>query len=168
MNDSLVQTVLSKMVVYFGDDTLRVNHALKVYSFARNIAILEDLPEQQLRIVEIAALLHDIGIKECENKYNSSAGNYQELEGPPVAKKLLEEFCLHSENLERICLLIGNHHSYEKINGMDFQILVEADFLVNIFEDKYASNQIEVLKNKYFKTRTGIKYVNEMYQKGTE
>jgi len=168
MNDSLVQTVLSKMILYFGDDTLRINHALKVYSFARNIAILEDLPEQQLRIVEIAALLHDIGIKESELKYNSSAGNYQELEGPPVAKKILEEFRLHSEVLERICLLIGNHHSYGNISGIDFQILVEADFLVNIFEDKYASDQIEILKNKYFKTRAGIKYLTKMYQKVTE
>ena len=164
MNDKLVQSVLSKMIGYFGNDILRVNHALKVYTFARSIAIFEELSDQQFRILEISSILHDIGIKECEIKYGSSAGNYQELEGPPVASKLLEEFCLHSDVIERISFLIGNHHSYEKINGIDFQILVEADFLVNIFEDNYTADQIEIVKNKYFKTRTGIKYLINIYE----
>ena len=165
MNDILVQTVMSKMILYFGNDTKRINHALKVYGFAKNIAILEDINEQELRIVEISALLHDIGIKESERKYNSSAGNYQELEGPPIAKELLEEFYLNNEVLERICKLIRNHHSYTKLSGMDFQILIEADFLVNIFEDNLSLEQIEIIKNKYFKTETGTKYLTEIYEK---
>ena len=33
---------------------------------------------------------------------------------------------------ERVAYLIGHHHTYDKIEGMDYQILVEADFLVNI------------------------------------
>lgn len=125
--------------------------------------MFENLSEQQFRILEISAILHDIGIKESEKKYNSSAGNYQELEGPPVAKKLLEEYSLHSDAIDRICLLIGNHHSYHKLSGIDFQILIEADFLVNIFEENYTASQIEALKDKYFKTKTGIKYLNNMF-----
>ena len=163
MNDALVQTVISKMIIYFESDIVRINHALKVYSFARNIAIFEDLPDEKFRVLEIASILHDIGIKESERKYNSSAGNLQEIEGPPVARELLEEFCLHSEAIERICLLIENHHSYDKLSGIDFQILIEADFLVNIFEDKYTSDQIKSVKNKYFKTKTGIKYLSSIY-----
>lgn len=166
MNDNLVQSVLPKMIGYFGKDILRINHALKVYTFARSIAIFEDLTDQQFRILELSSILHDIGIKECEIKYGSAAGNYQELEGPPVASKLLEEFHLHSNVIERISFLIGNHHSYEKINGIDFQILVEADFLVNFFEDDYTADQIDTVKNKYFKTRMGIKYLNDIYGKG--
>ena len=165
MNDNLVQSVLSKMIVYFGKDILRINHALKVYTLARNIAVFEDLSDQQFKILEISSILHDIGIKECEIKYGSSSGNYQELEGPPVALKLLEEFYLRSDVIERISFLIGNHHSYDKINGIDFQILVEADFLVNIFEDNYTVDQIASVKNKYFKTKTGIKYLTNIYEK---
>ena len=163
MNDSLVQSVLSKMIGYFKDDTQRINHALKVYSFARNISIFEYIPDEQIKIVEIASLLHDIGIKESEKKYGSSAGNYQELEGPPIASELLSEFSLPQKVIERICQLIGNHHSYDKLSGIDFQILIEADFLVNIFEDKYTASQIETVKNKYFKTKTGLKYLTSMY-----
>ena len=89
MNDYLTQNVISKMIGYFGKDIVRINHALKVYTFARNIALFENLSEQQFRVLEISSILHDIGIKVSELKYGSSAGNYQELEGPPVALKLL-------------------------------------------------------------------------------
>ena len=164
MNDYLTQNIISKMIGYFGKDIVRINHALKVYTFARNIALFENLSEQQFRVLEISSILHDIGIKVSELKYGSSAGNYQELEGPPVALKLLEEFSLHSDVIERVSFLIGNHHSYEKINGIDFQILIEADFLVNIFEDNYTTDQIETVKTKYFKTKTGIKYLTSIYQ----
>jgi len=164
MNDYLTQNIISKMIGYFGKDIVRINHALKVYTFARNIALFENLSEQQFRVLEISSILHDIGIKVSELKYGSSAGNYQELEGPPVALKLLEEFSLHSDVIERVSFLIGNHHSYEKINGIDFQILIEADFLVNIFEDNYTTDQIETVKIKYFKTKTGIKYITSIYQ----
>ena len=163
MSDILVQDVLSTIVTYFGEDAKRINHALKVYTFARNIALFEDLQGEIMMTLEISALLHDIGIKEAEKKYNSSAGNYQEQEGPAVALELLQSFSLHSKALERISYLIGNHHSYDKGNGMDFQILIEADFLVNIFEDKIEKSQVEIIKNKYFKTKRGLRYINSMY-----
>jgi hypothetical protein len=69
---------------------------------------------------------------ESERKYSSSAAKYQEMEGPPIARDLLKEFNLGTEFIERICFLIGNHHTYNKIDDIDFQILVESDFIVNI------------------------------------
>jgi len=54
-----------------------------------------------------------------------------------------------------VCHLIGNHHSYQKIDDIDFQILVEADFIVNIFEDEMKRSKIESVVNKYFKTNSG-------------
>lgn len=163
MSDILVQDVLSKMIAYFGKDTKRINHSLKVYTFVRNIALFEDLQDESMMILEISAILHDIGIKEAERKYNSADGNYQEQEGPNVAMKLLQNFSLHSKALERISYLIAHHHSYSTGTGLDFQILIEADFLVNIFEDSYERSQIETIKNKYFKTRRGLMYINDMY-----
>ncbi len=152
-----------KMIEYFENDIKRINHALKVYGFASCIARSEKLSDQEILIVEITAILHDIGIKEAEKKYNSCGGNYQEIEGPAVARQLLQETELNSEMLERICFIIGNHHSYHKIDRLDFQILVEADFLVNIFEDEMSQNSIESVRNKYFKTQTGISMIQSMY-----
>jgi len=88
---------------------------------------------------------------------------YRKIEGPPVALQLLAEFTLDKTILDRICFLIANHHSYHKINGTDFQILVESDFLVNIVEDEMQSHSIESIRRKYFKTATGISMINSMF-----
>jgi len=157
----MVDKIIESMIDYFGNDVRRINHALKVYSFARCI---EKLDRDKQTILEISAVLHDIGIKISEEKYNSSSGKYQELEGPGIARHILEKFHINDDKLNRILYIIGNHHSYSKIDGIDFQILVESDFLVNIFEDCLDKNSIESIKIKYFKTNAGIKYINTMYE----
>lgn len=159
----MIEEIIKSMINYFGNDVPRINHALKVYGFSRNIGKLEKLDDDKQFILEVSAVLHDIGIKISEEKYNSSSGKYQEVEGPKIAKEILEKFNLDSKTLNRILYIIGNHHTYSKINGIDFQILVESDFLVNIFEDNVKKDSIEVIKNKHFKTAYGTKYLNSMY-----
>ena len=159
----MTNKVLEKMIEYFGADTQRINHALKVYSFSGCIARSEMLSEEELLIIDVSAILHDIGIKEAEKKYNSCIGKYQEKEGPVVAQTLLSEFGFNNEVLDRIYFIIGNHHTYSKIDGIDFQILVEADFLVNIFEDKISMDAVKTIRKKYFKTQSGISILESMY-----
>lgn len=158
-----INDILITMIKYFGNDVRRINHALKVHAFAKSIGEKEGLSGGELYILELASILHDIGIKVSEEKYNSSAGNYQEMEGPGVARELLHPFELEEKILDRICFLIGNHHTYSKIDLLDFQILVEADFLVNIYEDNIEKKNIAIVKEKCFKTNTGIEYLNSMY-----
>ncbi|MHB8065635.1 MAG: HD domain-containing protein [Ruminiclostridium sp.] len=155
--------VIEKMMVYFGNDVRRINHALKVYGFAFAISGMEHMSEKEAQIIGLAAVLHDIGIKEAERKYNSTAGKFQEIEGPPIAKQILENNAVESEIIDRVCYLIGNHHSYQKIDGLDFQILIEADFLVNIFETNIDKNAIESIRTKYFKTKKGTELLATMY-----
>lgn len=156
--------IAKEMIMYFSGDCRRINHALKVYSLSKSIGECEKLDKNKLEILEAAAILHDIGIKESEKKYNSSAGNYQEIEGPPIAKAILKKLAYDEEFIDRACFLIGNHHSYNKIDDIDFQILIEADFLVNIFEDDVKLEQIKIVKEKYFKTGTGISFITSMYK----
>ncbi|MBP2034177.1 HD superfamily phosphodiesterase [Clostridium algifaecis] len=157
--------IIKKMILYFGNDIKRINHALKVYGFSKTIGELEGLNKTDMLILELAAILHDIGIKESERKYNSSAGNYQEIEGPPVARKLLKQINLDNTIVDRICFLIGNHHSYNKIDKIDLQILIESDFLVNAYEDNMKKCDIEHMDTKYFKTSTGKELLNSIYLK---
>ena len=161
--DKKINLILQEMINYFGKDVKRINHAIKVYSFAYSIALLEGLSEDEIFIVRVAAILHDIGIKVSEEKYNSSMGKYQEIEGPSVALDLLEKYNIKKTLLDRICFIIGNHHSYNKIDGVDFQILVEADFLVNIYEENLECTKIKAVKEKCFKTNAGTEYINRMY-----
>jgi HD superfamily phosphodiesterase len=159
----LVVETLTRMVDYFGTDVRRINHALKVNSFARLIGQNEGVTSDILEIIDLSSILHDIGIPVSEQKYGSCIGKYQEIEGPPIAHEILESLGASPEIIDRVCYLIGNHHTYTKIDGIDFQILVEADFLVNIFEDEMSVSAIKSSRDKYFKTRTGIKLLNGMY-----
>jgi len=125
--------VMDEMIGYFGHDVRRINHALKVHAFASLIACREVEDIRTREIIGITALLHDIGIHEAEKKYNSTAGNYQEIEGPPIARKILEHLQVPADISDRVCFITGTHHSCPRIDGLDFQIIVEADLLVNIF-----------------------------------
>lgn len=155
--------VIEKMICYYGTDIRRINHFLKVYSFAKSIGELESLDKETQYILELSSIVHDIGIKVCEEKYNSSAGNYQEIEGPSLAEAMLLKLNVESQVINRVCYLVGHHHTYNNIEGIDYQILIESDFLVNIFEDNIESEQVESIKNKYFKTKAGIQFFNNMY-----
>jgi len=158
-----ISTIISEMISYYSKDPRRVNHFLKVYSFAKSIGELEKLNEETQSILEVAAVMHDIGIKISEEKYKSSAGNYQEIEGPPVARKMLLKFNFDEKFIDRVCYLIGHHHTYSKIDGADYQILIEADFLVNIYEDEIKVPQIQSIKEKYFKTKAGTEFLKNLY-----
>ena len=151
------------MISYYAKDPRRVNHFLKVFSFAKSIGELERLNEETQDILEVASIMHDIGIKISEEKYNSCAGNYQEIEGPPIAREMLLKFKFDEKFIDRVCYLIGHHHTYSKIDGIDYQILIEADFLVNIYEDEIKSSQIESVKEKHFKTKVGIEFLTNLY-----
>ncbi|MGD9930269.1 MAG: HD domain-containing protein [Mangrovibacterium sp.] len=163
----IVTKTLMRMVEFFSTDVRRINHALKVYSFARLIANEENITGAELKIIELSAILHDIGIPAAEQKYQSSAGKYQEIEGPPIAREMLMHLGASPETIYRVCYLIGNHHSYTKIDGIDFQILVEADFLVNIFEDGISKKSASAIRDTYFKTKTGTQLLEQMYLAGS-
>jgi HD superfamily phosphodiesterase len=159
----LVTETLYRMVDYFGTDARRINHALKVNSFARLVGQKEGVTADVLEIIDLSSILHDIGIPISEQKYGSCIGKYQEIEGPPIAHEILESLGASTEIIDRVCYLIGNHHTYTKIDGIDFQILVEADFLVNIFEDEMSESAIKSARDKYFKTETGKFILDRMY-----
>jgi len=155
--------VINAMIKYNKGDVRRINHFLKVYGFAKAIGEMENLDETTQQILEVAALTHDIGIKNSERKHNSSAGSFQQIEGPPEAERLLLELCFDSKLIERVCWLIAHHHTYTDIIGIDYQILVEADFLVNIFEDNSSAESIQSVRKNIFKTSAGKLLFDSMY-----
>ena len=159
----MINKILNLMIKYNSPDVRRINHAIKVYFFAVNIAEEEACDIDTFNTIVYAAILHDIGIHEAEEKYGSSAGKFKEIEGPSVAKDLIKDIELKEEIKNRIFYLIGNHHTYDKIDGIDFQILVEADFLVNIYEDEISRESIKSIKNKIFKTKKGIELLDTLY-----
>ena len=64
---------------------------------------------------------------------------------------------------ERISYLVCHHHTYTDVNGLDYQILLEADFLVNADESQMSRAAIQRAKETFFKTKTGIELLNSIY-----
>ena len=152
------------MVRYYRGDTARIRHFIQVHDLASVIGMSEGLDEYTQFVLETAAILHDIGIKKSVEKYGSYTWKTQEEEGPAEAEALMREAggCTE-EQIERVKYLISRHHTYDNIEGMDYQILLEADFLVNLFESSH-KEKYKALAPKVFKTATGISLLNDMYE----
>ncbi|WP_431062692.1 HD domain-containing protein [Methanobacterium sp.] len=97
----MVIMVMEKMIEYFQSDVRRINHALKVFDFTQIIAEDLDLDNETKEIIFYSAILHDIGIKNAEEKYSSSAAKYQELEGPIVAREILKSLNIPEKHVDR-------------------------------------------------------------------
>ncbi|MDY3274977.1 MAG: HD domain-containing protein [Agathobacter sp.] len=151
------------MIEYYEGDPKRIQHFIKVHSFAAMIGQKENLDETTQFILEATAYTHDIGIKPAEEKYGRCDGRLQEQEGPIVAQKMLSEVGIENYMIERICYLIGNHHTYDHVEGMDYQILIEADFLVNMLEDDMSERSIRKAYERIFKTESGKKLCRVMF-----
>lgn len=151
------------MIDLYSGDAKRIQHFCKVHSYAKLIAETEKVDDRTLFIIETAALTHDIGIHTCEEKYGSCGGKLQEKEGPAIAKKLLSKLGFDTEISDRVQYLIAHHHTYDDINGIDCQILVEADFLVNMMEDNIPKRAVENAYNKIFSTSCGKRICKNMF-----
>ena len=161
--DEQDRKLIEKMMEYYTGDPKRVQHFLKVYEFAKLIGESESLDEETMHILRTAAIVHDIGIKISEEKYGSSNGKYQEKEGPAVAEPMLLASGYDEAVIDRVLFLIAHHHTYNEIEGLDYQILVEADFLVNLFEDGSSRETAEKVQKNIFRTNTGTRYLEQLF-----
>lgn len=157
------EKIMGAMICYNGDDVRRIGHALKVYAYAEAIGGIEGLSGEDMLILRLAAVLHDIGIHECERKYGSTAGSYQQIEGPPIARRMLQKIGASEKIIDRVCFLIAHHHTYTDVDGIDYQILIEADFLVNAQEDGMSHDAVEAAVHGFFRTKTGTRFAQTIY-----
>lgn len=155
--------MIAIMVQYFGPDAKRIQHFMKVWAFAKTIGEQEMLDEKMQYNLEISAIIHDIGIHVAEEKYNSTSGIYQQIEGPSISDMLLLNLGFDRSIIDRVHFLVANHHTYSNIQDMDHQILIESDFLVNAYEDSLDSDTIRNFRDTVFQTATGTKMLNDMY-----
>lgn len=158
------QTLALAMIDYNNGDPKRIQHTTKVHAYASMIGRIEGLDEETLFILESAALVHDIGIRASEQKYGHQNGKLQEQEGPAVAREMLTRIGGYSERqIERICWLVGHHHTYHVCEDLDYQILIEADFIVNLYEDNESPHAIRDVRKNIFRTGSGTKMLETMF-----
>ena len=160
---SLCERIVEKMKSLFGDDQPRIDHTLAVLEYAEQI--LQANPDVSGLVVRAAAILHDIGIPEAARKHGNTAGKYQELEGPPVARRILMDMKVDGAIIDHVCKIIANHHSAKGIDTAEFRIIWDADWLVNIpdeFDTSDKSKMSELIE-KTFKTDRGKRIAESLF-----
>ncbi len=159
--------LMMAMIWYDSNDVPRIQHLVKVHDFARMIGIAEGMEDEELFVLEAAAILHDVGIHAAEARYGNCNGKHQEELGPGEARKVLagvEGFT--PAQTDRICWLIAHHHTYTGVTSADHRILLEADFLVNSFEDHLTHEGIITFRERVFRSTSAIRMLNDMWGLG--
>lgn len=159
----VVSSAIEKMIAFYQGNLHDINHFLKVWAFARTIGEQEGLDEQTQRTLELAAVVHDIACPLCREKYGDANGKYQELESPPLVEQFFEGMDVERRTAERISWLAAHHHTYTNVDGPDYQILLEADFLVNAGEGRLSRTAIETMRQDVFRTKAGVRLLDSVY-----
>lgn len=155
--------IIRNMITYSNGNRNDINHFMKVYAFAKTIGESEHLDRDMQAVLETAAVVHDIACPLCREKYGNTNGKYQELEGPALVRDFLADSGLPQAAVERIAWLAGHHHTLQGIDGLDYQILIEADYLVNAGENGYSRENVENTLDHVFRTETGRAILRSMY-----
>lgn len=151
------------MTEYYKGDAARIQHFTKVYTFCDWIASGESVDDATRYRLAVLALVHDIGIKAAIEKYGHYNAKLQEQEGLVVAEQVLSQMGFEAELVQRVSQIVGRHHTYTDIDGIDCQILIEADFLVNFREGHQPLTAIPNVYENIFRTKTGRQLLCTMY-----
>ena len=161
--DLLKDRVAIEMKRYFKNDFKRIGHASRVARYAEKIGKEE---RGNLAVILTAAYLHDIGIKESERKYQSTAARYQEEEGPLVARDILERLGAKTELVDEACDIVGHHHHPRPEETTNFKCIYDADLLTNMEEEQKESptdpDKLAKRVNDLFMTASGKKLAAEV------
>ena len=150
-----IDRLYMEMIHYYQGDPKHIQHFVKVHDLSRLIGQGEGLDEDTMYVLEAAALVHDIGIKVGMEKYGRSDGKTQEAEGPAAAREMLTALGFQERVIRRVEYLVGHHHTLKDIEGIDYQILIEADYIVNASENGYSKENVENFVEKIVKTQSG-------------
>ena len=158
-----VAAATRKMIGFYHGNRHDIAHFLKVWAMAKTIGELEGLDRHTQEVLELAAVIHDIACPLCREKYGDTDGKHQELESPPLVEAFFAELPVDRADVARISWLAAHHHTYTDIGGVDHQILLEADYLVNADEHGDSRSAVENFRRRIFRTAAGTQLLNSIY-----
>ena len=158
----MVSEIMEKMIAFSDGNVHDIDHLIRVWTYAKTIGELEGLDPRTQFILEIAAITHDIACPLCREKYGSTNGKYQEREGEPMVRIFLADTDMSAEQIDRIAWLVAHHHTFSDIDGLDYQILVEADYIANASENGYSRENVRNFMAKIMKTESGKRILTSL------
>ena len=163
MKAMMISQIMEKMIAFSDGNIHDIDHFIRVWTYARTIGKLENLDKETQFTLEVAAITHDIACQLCREKYGNTNGKLQEIEGAPMVKKFLSGTGIEEEQIDRVAFLVGHHHTFSAIDGIDYQILIEADYIANATENGYGQENIDDFRQKNMKTESGKRILNAIY-----
>ena len=159
-----VAQIMEKMLAFSEGNIHDIDHLLRVWSYAKTIGELEGLDRETQFVLEAAAIVHDIACPLCREKYGNTNGKYQEKEGAPMVRAFFADSDLSAEQTDRIAWLVAHHHTFNDIEGIDYQILVEADYIANASENGYSREKIDFFVTKFAKTDSALRLIASIFR----
>ena len=156
--------IMEKMIAFSDGNIHDIDHFIRVWTYARTIGKLENLDKKTQFVLEVAAITHDIACPLCRVKYGNTNGKRQEEEGAPMARKFLSDTGIAEDRIDRVAFLVGHHHTFSGIDGIDHQILIEADYIANATENGYGLKSIEYFMQKIMKTENGKRILKAIFR----
>lgn len=163
MESMAISQIMEKMIAFSDGNIHDIDHFIRVWTYARTIGELENLDRETQFLLEVAAITHDIACPLCRVKYGNTNGKYQEEEGIPMVKEFLSDIGIAEEVIDRVAFLVGHHHTFSGIDGIDYQILIEADYIANATENGYGQENIVNFMQKIMKTEGGKQILKAIY-----
>ena len=141
-----IPQLTEKMIAFSAGNTADIHHFLCVWAYAKTIGEAEGLDE-----------------KLCREKYGNTDGKHQEAESPRLVRDFLADSGFDAELIDRISYLIAHHHTMTGIDGMDYHILIEADFLVNAAEKGLGKEAVAHFLENVAKTDCGRRLLQSIF-----
>ena len=158
-----VSQMMEKMIAYSDGNIHDIDHLIRVWTYAKTIGELEGLDASTQYILEVAAITHDIACPLCREKYGNTNGKHQEEEGALMVRAFLSGCGMLPEQIDRVSYLVGHHHTFSGIDGLDYQILIEADYIANATENGYSQDNATNFINRIMKTESGIRIAKAVF-----
>ena len=157
-----VSQIMEKMISFSQGNIHDIDHFIRVWTYAKTIGELEKLDKATQFILEVSAMVHDIACPLCREKYGNTNGKYQEKESEPIVREFLKDAGLNQEQMSRVVFLVGHHHTYSDIQGIDYQILVEADYIASATENGYSRQNMLNFMDRVMKTESGKRVLSKI------
>ena len=158
-----IAQIMEKMIAFSKGNIHDIDHLIRVWAYAKTIGEMEGLDRETQYILEAAAITHDIACPLCREKYGNTDGKLQEKEGEPLVREFLSDSSMTEPQINRVAFLVGHHHTFTAIDGADYQILVEADYIANASENGYGEENIRRFMSKIMKTQSGKKVLRDVF-----
>ena len=158
-----ISEIMEKIIRFSNGSLHDINHLIAVWTYAKTIGELERLDPETQFILEVAAITHDIACPVIRDESGHTDHKLQESMGAPMVREFLADTGMEMEQIERVAYLVGHHHTLDAIDGLDYQILIEADFIVNACEKGWGGAKVKHFRDTVMKTAAGKRIVDAVF-----